>query len=49
MALVVINLGDPHYYDEVRETPMFIPACIAVGLFLSVNLFVMRTLTNIKV
>ena len=49
MALVVINLGDPHYYDEVREPPMFIPACIAVGLFLSVNLFVMRTLTNIKV
>jgi tight adherence protein B len=49
MALVVINLGDPHYYDEVRETSMFIPACIAVGLFLSVNLFVMRTLTNIKV
>jgi tight adherence protein B len=49
MALVVINLGDPHYYDEVRETTMFIPGCIAVGLFLSVNLFVMRMLTNIKV
>ena len=49
VALVVINLGDPHYYDEVRETPIFIPACIAVGLFLGVNLFVMRMLTNIKV
>jgi tight adherence protein B len=49
MALLVINLGDPHYYDEVRETTMFIPGCIAVGLFLSVNLFVMRMLTNIKV
>jgi tight adherence protein B len=49
MALVVINLGDPHYYDEVKEHPMFIPACIAVGLFLAVNLFVMRMLTNIKV
>lgn len=49
MALVVINLGDPHYYDEVREHHYFIPACIAVGMFLSVNLFVMRMLTNIKV
>jgi tight adherence protein B len=33
----------------VKEHPMFIPACIAVGLFLAVNLFVMRMLTNIKV
>ena len=49
VALVVINLGDPHYYDEVRETTMFIPGCIAVGVFLAVNLFVMRMLTNIKV
>lgn len=49
VALVVINLGDPHYYDEVRETDIFIPACIAVGLFLAANLFVMRVLTNIKV
>lgn len=49
MALVVINLGDPHYYDEVRDHPMFIPACIAVGLFLVANLLVMRVLTNIKV
>ena len=49
VALVVINLGDPQYYDEVRETDVFIPACIAVGMFLGVNLFVMRMLTNIKV
>jgi tight adherence protein B len=49
MALIVINLGDPHYYDEVRDNEMFIPACIAVGLFLVANLLVMRVLTNIKV
>ena len=49
VALVVINLGDPHYYDEARESEVFIPACIAVGMFLGVNLFVMRMLTNIKV
>ncbi|WP_299153175.1 type II secretion system F family protein [uncultured Tateyamaria sp.] len=49
VALVVINIGDPHYYDEVRDHPYFIPACFVVGIFLAVNLFVMRMLTNIKV
>lgn len=49
MALIVINIGDPNYYDEVKETPYFIPACFAVGIFLTLNLFVMRMLTNIKV
>lgn len=48
-ALIFINLSDPHYYDGVKTHPWFIPACITVGLFLSVNLFVMRVLTNIKV
>ena len=49
LALIVINLGDPHYYDEVRDNPMFIPACFVVGIFLAVNLLVMRVLTDIKV
>ncbi len=49
VALIVINVADPHYYDEVREHPYFIPACFLVGTFLAVNLFVMRVLTNIKV
>jgi len=49
IALIVINIGDPHYYDEVRENAMFIPACFAVGIFLAANLLVMRVLTNIKV
>lgn len=49
MALVVINLGDPHYYDEVRDHPYFIPACFVVAAFLIVNLIVMRVLTDIKV
>lgn len=48
-ALIVINVGDPHYYDEVRDHPYFIPACFLVGIFLALNLFVMRMLTNIKV
>jgi tight adherence protein B len=49
IALVVINLGDPNYYDEVMEHAYFIPACFVVGLFLAANLFVMRILTDIKV
>jgi tight adherence protein B len=49
MALVGINLMDPHYYDEVMEHAMFIPACVAVGGFLVANMFVMRMLVNIKV
>lgn len=49
VALIVINVTDPHYYDEVMEHPYFIPACFAVGLFLAANLFVMRVLTDIKV
>tara|TARA_R110002074_G_scaffold12577_1_gene45960 strand:+ start:5147 stop:6109 length:963 start_codon:yes stop_codon:yes gene_type:complete len=49
LALIVINVADPTYYDEVRETPMFIPACFAVGIFLAANLLVMRVLTDIKV
>ena len=48
-ALIVIMVGDPHYYDEVKDTPLFIPACFFVGIFLGVNLLVMRVLTNIKV
>ena len=48
-ALIVINVADPNYYDEVRDHSLFIPACFAVGIFLALNLFVMRVLTDIKV
>ena len=49
VALIVIKLGDPHYYDEVMTHPFFVPGCIAVVVFLSANLLVMRKLTDIKV
>ncbi len=48
-ALIVIQLTDPHYYDGVLDHPWFIPACFIVGIFLALNLFVMRILVNIKV
>ncbi len=49
LALVGINVIQPNYYDEVKETAVFIPACLVVAAFLAVNVFVMRTLVNIKV
>ncbi|MEI4261089.1 type II secretion system F family protein [Roseovarius sp. D0-M9] len=49
LALVGIQLLDPNYYDKVLDHPFFIPACLAVGAFLTVNLIVMRALVNIKV
>ncbi|UYV38492.1 type II secretion system F family protein [Rhodobacteraceae bacterium D3-12] len=48
-ALMAILLTDPGYYDEVMDHPYFIPACLFVGGFLTLNLIVMRWLTNIKV
>ncbi|UWQ13382.1 type II secretion system F family protein [Aliiroseovarius sp. M344] len=49
LALVMINLIQPNYYDEVRDTPYFIPACLIVAGFLVANVVVMRMLVNIKV
>ncbi len=49
LALIVINVMDPHYYDEVMDHPYFIHACLAVAGFLGANLYVMRMLVNIKV
>jgi tight adherence protein B len=49
LALLAINVMDPHYYDNVLDHALFVPACIAVGLFLGANLIIMRMLVNIKV
>lgn len=49
LALIGINLVQPNYFDDVMESPMFIPACFIVAAFLVLNLIVMRALTNIKV
>ena len=49
LCLGAIMVQDPGYYDEVLDHPYFIPACFVVGILLTANLFVMRSLTNIKV
>ncbi|MEJ6403855.1 type II secretion system F family protein [Yoonia sp. 2307UL14-13] len=49
VALAGINLVKPDYYDEVMESPLFIPAALGVAAFLVLNIIVMRALVNIKV
>jgi tight adherence protein B len=49
LALVGIQVLQPGYYDEVKQTSYFIPACLVVAGFLTANVFVMRALVNIKV
>jgi tight adherence protein B len=49
VALVMINVIQPNYYDDVKETAAFIPAALVAGAFLVANVFVMRSLVNIKV
>ncbi|MCA0870911.1 type II secretion system F family protein [Seohaeicola saemankumensis] len=49
LCLVAILAKDPGYYDEVLDHPYFIPCCFIVGILLTANLFIMRSLTNIKV
>ncbi len=49
LAVVMINVIQPGYYDDVKETGVFIPAALVCVGFLIANYFVMRMLTNIKV
>jgi tight adherence protein B len=49
LALVAIQVIQPNYYDDVKGTSVFIPACLVVAGFLIANIFVMRALVNIKV
>ncbi|TCO69179.1 type II secretion system F family protein [Rhodovulum euryhalinum] len=48
-AIIMISVLKPDYYDQVKETSAFIPAAIAVGVFLVVNVIFMRIMVNIKV
>jgi tight adherence protein B len=49
VALAGIQVMKPDYYDEAMEHPWFIPAALVVGVFLVLNVIVMRALVNIKV
>ena len=49
VALMGIQLLKPDYYDEAMLHPYFSPAALVVGVFLVLNLIVMRALVDIKV
>ncbi|MEO1293342.1 MAG: type II secretion system F family protein [Pseudomonadota bacterium] len=48
-ALVFIQLVQPGYYDDVKNTSAFVPAAIIVGIMLFINVLFMRAMVNIKV
>jgi tight adherence protein B len=48
-VIVMINLLKPDYYDQVKETPYWIPACLTVAAFLVINIIFMRIMVDIKV
>ena len=48
-ALVMINIVQPDYFDEVKETAAFIPAALVVAVFLVINVIFMKIMVNIKV
>jgi tight adherence protein B len=49
VALLMINVIKPDYYDGVRETSAFVPAALFVVTFLIINIIYMKVMTNIKV
>lgn len=49
LALVGISVLEPNYYNDVKDTAAFIPACLIVGTFLVVNVIFMKMMVNIKV
>lgn len=49
LAIILINLVDPDYYDDVQDTSYFMPGLIIVAVLLSINVLFMRAMVNIKV
>lgn len=49
VALILILIFKPDFYDDVMQTSSFMPACIFVGVFLVMNVVFMKVMTNIKV
>ena len=49
IVILVISVVKPDYYDEVKDTALFIPLALAVGTLLAVNFIFMKIMVNIKV
>ncbi|HUF55770.1 MAG TPA: type II secretion system F family protein [Thermohalobaculum sp.] len=49
VALILVQLVKPDYYDQVSDHPLFLPGAILTFILLILNVFFMRALVNIKV
>lgn len=49
VAMLMISIIKPDYYDQVKETPYFIPTALVVVAFLVINVLYMRKMVNIQV
>ncbi len=49
VALLLVQIVQPDYYDRVADHPLFVPGTILVSVLLVVNVFFMRWMVNIKV
>ncbi len=49
VALLLVQVVDPEYYDRVSDHPFFIPGAIVTFVLLVANVIFMRILVNIKV
>ncbi|MCB5411190.1 type II secretion system F family protein [Pseudogemmobacter faecipullorum] len=49
LALIMINVIQPNYYDGVKETAVFVPVALLVCVFLILNVIFMKIMVNIKV
>lgn len=49
VAMLMISVVKPDYYDDVKETALFIPTALVVVTFLIVNVLYMRKMVNIQV
>jgi tight adherence protein B len=49
IALLLVQVVQPNYYDRVSDHPFFLPGAILTVILLVVNVFFMRMLVNIKV
>lgn len=49
IALLLVQVVQPDYYDRVSDHPLFLPGAIVTFIMLVVNIIFMRWLVNIKV
>ncbi|WP_372603760.1 type II secretion system F family protein [Actibacterium sp.] len=49
VVIIGLSILKPDYYDEVKDTALFIPLALAVGVCLAINFVFMKIMVNIKV